>query len=270
MPFHQPESVRYYTFDLFAGEAITHAVFTRVGGVSKDQWTSLNVGLTVGDDPACVAENRRLSFQTAERSLETLSDSWLVHGTDVFIYEAPKPLDQPFPPKADIILTDNPEVTLFMRYADCAPILLFDPVEQVIGLAHSGWLGTVKKVGQVAVEAMRSRFGCAPANILAAIGPTIGPNQYEVGADIVEAVKSAFGNDSESLLPRINHTVHFDLWEANLLVLEQGGVGQIELSGICTADNPQDWFSHRASQGKTGRFGVLLALNGKRKENHSR
>jgi YfiH family protein len=261
MPFHQPESVRYYTFDLFEGEAITHAVFTRVGGISKNQWMSLNVGLTVGDDPACVAENRRLSFLATNRSLETLSDSWLIHGTDVFVYESPRPPDQPFPPKADIILTDNPEVTLFMRYADCAPILLFDPVKRVVGLAHSGWQGTVKKVGQVAVETMRSRFGCDPADILAAIGPTIGPDQYEVGADIIAAVESAFSQDSQKVLPRINHAVHFDLWEANRMVLEQAGVGKIELAAICTAENSQDWFSHRASKGKTGRFGVLLGLN---------
>lgn len=262
MPFHQSESVRYYTFNLFAEEAITHAVFTRVGGVSKDQWTSLNVGLTVGDDPACVAENRRLSFQTANRPLETLSDSWLLHSTDVFIYDSPRPPDSPLPPKADIILTKNPEVTLFMRYADCAPILLFDPVKRVVGLAHSGWLGTVNKVGQVAVKTMQSKFGSNPADILAAIGPTIGPGRYEVGADIVTSVESAFGPDSSKVLPRINHAVHFDLWEANRIVLEQAGVGQIELAAICTAKNPQDWFSHRASKGKTGRFGVLLALNG--------
>jgi YfiH family protein len=261
MPFHQPQSVRYYSFDLFEEKAITHAVFTRVGGVSNNQWTSLNVGLTVGDDPAHVAENRRLSFQTANRSLDTLSDSWLVHGTDVFVYQSPRPIDQAFPPKADIILTDNPEVTLFMRYADCAPILLYDPVKRVVGLVHSGWQGTVKMVGKVAVEAMQARFGCNPADILAAIGPTIGPDQYEVGTDIVETIKSTFGQDSNKLLPRINHTVHFDLWEANRMILEQAGVGQIELAAICTAKNPQDWFSHRASNGKTGRFGVLLALN---------
>lgn len=261
MPFHQSGAVRYYTFDLFAGESITHAVFTRIGGVSKEQWTSLNVGLTVGDDPECVVENRLLSFQTVNRSIKTLSDSWLIHGTDVFIYDSPPSPDQRFPPKADIILTDNPEVTLFMRYADCAPILFFDPEKRVIGLAHSGWMGTVKKVGKVAVEVMQAKFGCDPNDILAAIGPTIGPDKYEVGEDIVEVVKSTFGQRSKKLLPRINHASHFDLWEGNRMVLEQAGVGQIELSGICTADNSQDWYSHRASQGKTGRFGVLLALN---------
>jgi YfiH family protein len=257
MPFHQPEAVRYYTFDSLEGESITHAVFTREGGVSKGHWMSLNVGLTVGDDPDLVAENRRLSFQTVNRSLETLSDSWLEHGTEVF----PRPLDQQYPPKADIILTDKPEVTLFMRYADCAPILLFDPVKRVVGLAHSGWKGTVKKVGGVAVETMQARFGSNPADILAAIGPTIGPKQYEIGSDTAEMVRSAFGQDSRKVLPRFNHSVHFDLWETNRMVLEQAGVGQIELAGICTAENSQDWFSHRASKGKTGRFGVLLGLN---------
>jgi YfiH family protein len=261
MPFHQPEGVRYYTFDLFEGEKITHAVFTRVGGVSKSQWSSLNVGLTVGDDPECVAENRRLSFQAVGRPLNTLSDSWLTHGVDVVIYDSPRPLEQRYPPKADIILTDKPGVTLFMRYADCVPILLYDPVKQVVGLAHSGWLGTVKMVGAMAVKAMRDKYGCVPSDILGAIGPSIGPDRYEIGEDTAQMVRAAFGDDSDAILPGYNQGVHFDLWQANKITLEKAGLRKIELAGICTAENPQDWFSHRGSKGKTGRFGVLLGLN---------
>ena len=97
MPFHQPEGVRFYTFDLFDGEAITHAVFSRKGGVSQEQWASLNVGLTVGDDPQLVAENRKISFRTVDRPIRTLSDSWLTHGTDVFVYDSPRPADRKHP-----------------------------------------------------------------------------------------------------------------------------------------------------------------------------
>jgi YfiH family protein len=262
MQFHQPDRVRYYSFDIFKGEAITHAIFTRVGGVSLNQWSSLNVGLTVGDDPSHVAENRRLSFLTVNRPLNTLSDSWLIHSKDVFIYDFPRPLHQRYPPKADIILTDKPEVTLFMRYADCVPILLFDPVKQVVGLAHAGWQGTVKKVGAVAVKAMNKKYGSKPADILGAIGPSIGPDRYEIGDETVEIVKMAFGDEAGEVLPRYKHAVHFDLWKANQMTLEKAGLKQVELAGICTAENLHDWFSHRGSKGKTGRFGVILGLNG--------
>ena len=262
MPFHQPDRVRYYSFDIYKEEKVTHAVFTRVGGVSTKQWSSLNVGLTVGDDPNNVAENRRLSFLTVDRSLKTLSDSWLIHGTDVFIYDSPRSSTQRYPPKADIILTDRPGVTLFMRYADCVPILLYDPVNEVVGLAHSGWQGTVKKVGAVAVEAMHKKYGCKPTDILGAIGPAISPARYEIGAETAEIVRAAFGDEADEVLPRYNHAIHFDLWKANQIILEKAGLRQIELAGICTAENPHDWFSHRGSNGKTGRFGVLLGLNG--------
>jgi YfiH family protein len=226
-----------------------------------NQWTSLNVGLTVGDDPKNVAENRRLSFLTADRPLNSLSDSWLIHGTDVFIYDAPRPSTQRYPPKADIILTDKPGVTLFMRYADCVPILLYDPVKEVVGLAHSGWQGTVKKVGGVAVEVMEKQYGCKPADILGAIGPSIGPERYEIGEETADIVRAVFGDETDEILPRRNHEVHFDLWKTNRMILEQAGVRRIELAGICTAENPHDWFSHRGADGKTGRFGVLLGLN---------
>lgn len=262
MPFHQPDRVRYYSFDIFKGDKLTHAVFTRVGGVSTKQWSSLNVGLTVGDDPNHVAENRRLSFSTVDRPLNTLSDSWLIHGADVFIYNSPRPSYQRYPPKADIILTDKPGVTLFMRYADCVPILLYDPVKAVVGLAHSGWQGTVKKVGAIAVEAMHKKYRCNPADILGAIGPSIGPDRYEIGDETVEIVKSAFGDVAGEVLPRYNHAVHFDLWKANRMILEKAGVQHIEVAEICTAENHHDWFSHRRSNGETGRFGVLLGLNG--------
>ncbi len=262
MPFHQPDSLRYYQFDLLADSPVAHAVFTRQGGVSKGEWASLNVGLTVGDAPENVFENRSLSFQAVGQPIESLSDSWLIHGTDVFIYDSPRPPDQISPPKADIILTDKPGVSLFMRYADCVPIMLYDPIKNAIGLAHAGWKGTVKMVGRRAVEAMSEKYGSDPADILAMIGPSIGPDKYEVGEEVIEAVESAFGSDASRLLPKYGDSTHFDLWEGNRLVIANAGVKHVEVAGICTGKNVNDWFSHRVEQGKTGRFGALLSLNG--------
>jgi hypothetical protein len=260
MPFRQPDSVRYFTFDSFDDLPLAHMVFTRQGGVSPGEWSSLNLGLTVGDDPANVAENRRIAFRAAGRPLESLSDSWLVHGADVFIYDRPRPPEWESPPKADILLTDRPGVTLFMRYADCVPLLFFDPARRAIGLAHAGWQGTVKKVAARAVEAMEQRYGTRPGELLAAIGPSISPERYVVGPEVAAQVAEAFGADARALLPRYGESIHFDLWAANRLTLEQAGVRRIELCGLCTAQNPADWFSHRGQRGRTGRFGALLAL----------
>ncbi|MEK6222700.1 MAG: peptidoglycan editing factor PgeF [Chloroflexota bacterium] len=261
MPFHQPNAVRYLTLDSFTLPALTHAIFTRHGGVSQQPWASLNVGLTVGDNPQNVATNRKISFETVGRDAQTLSDSWLVHGKGVFIYNEPRTNVQQEPPKADIILTDNPQVTLYMRYADCVPILLYDPVNKAVGLAHSGWKGTLAHVASAAVAAMQARYGSHPEELIAAIGPSIGPSRYEVGPEVAAAVKQVFGASSTQLLPKYGSSTHFDLWAANELVLSQTGVKNIEQANICTSTTQQDWFSHRAENGNTGRFSVLLGLN---------
>jgi YfiH family protein len=257
---HQPDSIRFYSSDIFPGDLVTQAFFTRLGGVSSGALESLNMGLTVGDDPNNVYRNRELAFKLVGRSHDSLSDSWLVHGTEAVVYRSPRSPGQNLPPKADIILTDNPEVTLFMRYADCVPIALADPVKKAIALAHAGWQGTIKRVAHHSVDKMVEVYGTNPADLLAVIGPSIGPQRYEVGPEVVEQVRKSFGKDADALLPNFGDSTHFDLWEANRLTLAQAGVKTIDLSGICTFDHADEWFSHRASGGKTGRFGVLLAL----------
>lgn len=261
MPFQYSDKIKYYTFDIFNNPSLSQAVFTRRGGASEGFWDSLNVGLTVGDREENVITNRRLSFESVGRDINTMSDSWLIHGTDTLIYDEPRPIDQGSPPKADIILTDNPDVTLFMRYADCVPLFFHDPVKRVVGLAHSGWQGTVNKVGEKTVEAMSARYGSNPKDIRAAVGPSIGPDKYEVGDNVIEAVQSTFGRSANDLLPKYNDSTHFDLWTANRLILEQAGVGEVEVAELCTGTYTEDWFSHRTEKGKTGRFGALLALH---------
>ncbi len=260
MPFHSNNGIRYFTFDIFA-ENVIHAVFTRQGGLSPEPWHSLNLGGGVGDERQRVRENRFRAFQAIGRDPFSMFDVWQVHSADVVVANAPHPhFNNPPEFKADAIITDNPAVTLFMRFADCTPILLCDPKKKAVGIVHAGWVGTVKKAVGEAVKTMQAAYASNPADILAAIGPSIGPDHYEVGPDVIEKAHLAFGRDADALFHNHAGRAHFDLWAANRLTLRQAGVGQIEVAGLCTACHPQDWYSHRAQKGKTGRFGALIAL----------
>lgn len=258
MPFVEDSGLRYFQFEVFPAN-LTHAVFTRHGGVSPAPWDTLNVGGTVGDEAARVRENRARSFDVVGRKLDSMFDVWQVHSADAVLATSPRGPEEGIA-KADIILTDRPEVTLYMRFADCVPLLLYDPVRAAVGMAHAGWLGTVRGAARAAVQAMMEGYGSRPGDIVAAIGPSIGPDHYEVRADVVERVEQAFGRASPRLIKERSGRTFFDLWEANRVQLEQLGLEQIEVAELCTACHTDDWFSHRAEKGKTGRFGALISL----------
>lgn len=258
MPFRQAGSLRFFEFASLWHPHLVQAIFTRQGGVSPDPWRSLNVGGTVGDDRQRVIENRRRSFAAVGRPFESIYDSWQVHSATVQVVRAPRggaPVVQ-----ADALVTDSRDVTLFMRFADCVPILLFDPVRAVVGIVHAGWLGTVRQVARAAVETMARVYGCRPTDIRAGIGPSIGPDHYPVGDDVAAQVRATFRQEAPSLLTSRDGTFHLDLWLANRLQLEKSGVESVEVAGICTACHLQDWYSHRGEGGRTGRFGGLVAL----------
>jgi YfiH family protein len=256
MPFIQHNTLRYLQFDSLHTR---HAIFTRQGGVSPEPWGSLNVGGTVGDDLARVKENRLISFRALGCKPESIFDVWQVHSADVVCARAPRPSDESLR-QADIILTNRPEVTLFMRFADCVPILVYDPRKAVIGVAHAGWMGTLRDVATRTIHAMHQNYDSNPADVIACIGPSIGPDHYEVGADVILQVMQKFGDESEQVLLSNNGKIHFDLWKTNKILLERAGVGRIEVAGICTACHTDDWYSHRAEKGRTGRFGALISL----------
>ena len=256
MSFNQNNGLRYFQFDSIKAK---HAVFTRHGGVSPEPWNSLNVGGTVGDEITRVRQNRVISFEALGCMPDSMFDVWQVHSAEVVCADAPRPLDEPYR-KADIILTDNPEVTLFMRFADCVPLLMYDPYKAVIGIAHAGWMGTLRDVAGETIKAMQTNYGCKPANIVTGIGPSIGPDHYEVGEDVITQVHQKFGDESHRVLEQHGEKTHFNLWEANRMLLRRAGVEQIELAAVCTACNTSDWYSHRAEKGRTGRFGALISL----------
>ena len=256
MPLIQHNGLQYFQFDTLQTR---HAIFTRHGGVSPEPWGSLNVGGTVGDDLERVKENRLRSFYALGRAPESAFEVWQVHSADVVCARAPRPQGESLR-QAEIILTDTHEVTLFMRFADCVPLLLHDPRNGIIGLAHAGWRGTLRDVALATVNTMCKHYGSNPADIVAGIGPSIGPDHYQIGADVILQVMQKYGDESELLLKSHNGKIHFDLWKANRFLLERAGVGKIENAEICTACHTENWYSHRAEKGRTGRFGALISL----------
>lgn len=260
MPFLQVGELRYYQFSQLLHPNLKHAIFTRRGGVSPSPWRSLNVGATVGDSPDRVSENRRRMLNAIGREVDSLFDVWQVHSGDVVEAHNPRRGSQPL--KADGIITNQPHLTLLMRFADCVPILLHDPIQHAIGLVHAGWLGTVRKTVVAAVEAMQRAYRTQPQDLLAGIGPSIGPDHYPVGPDVIEQVERAFGDASRDHLVLRGGQVHFNLWTANEMLLTQAGVASIEVAALCTACHLEDWFSHRGEYGQTGRFGAAIAIHG--------
>jgi polyphenol oxidase len=250
----------YYKFDQWAdSSALAHGVFTRLGGVSFGPFDSLNVGGTVGDDPAAVQTNALRIFDALELDFSASCTVWQVHSADVVVADERAP-GRRWLARADGMVTDQVGVPLTMRFADCVPILFHDPVKNVIGVAHAGWRGTVGEVTRRTVETMQAAYGCDPADVQAAIGPSIGPDHYQVGPEVVEAARNTFGTTDGIIQYADDGSAYFNLWETNRLALERAGVRQVEVAGISTADHTDEWYSHRAEHGKTGRFCAVIAL----------
>ncbi len=258
MPFISVGEIRFFQSGLLE-KNVCHAFFTRHGGVSPVPWNALNLGSTVGDDLHRVGENRQRALTALGRDPASVYDVWQVHGTTVAIADSPRSPSTPHL-QADAILTNKPGITLMMRFADCVPVMLHDPANNVIGIVHAGWMGTVLGTVRHAIDAMQEKFGSLPQNIKAVIGPSIGPDHYEVGPDVIRRVRSAFPSTHEDLISVRDGRSFFDLWAANRLLLEASGVHDIDLVGLCTACHTDDWYSHRAEEGRTGRFGAIIAL----------
>ena len=249
------------TFYRFAGlenhPGVSHAVFTRLGGVSEPPFAELNLGHTVGDEPAAVEENHARIYRALEVTARDVVTAWLVHGRAVRVVDrrqAGQVIAQ-----TDGLITQEPGLVLFQRFADCLPVLFYDPVHAAAGIAHAGWRGTLAGVAPATVRAMATAFGSRPRDLWAGVGPGIGPCCYEIGDDVTQAVGAAF-EAPEALLPRVNGARHFDLPGANVRQLQSLGVERIEVAPFCTACRVDEFFSHRAEGGRTGRFGVAIRL----------
>jgi polyphenol oxidase len=240
---------------------VRHAVFGRRGGVSPAPFASLNLSVSVPDEKERVYANRRRAYALFGRDTDSVVHAHLVHGRAVARVTTTD--NATWVEHIDGLITNEPGCALTMNYADCTPIFLYDPVHQAIGLGHAGWQGCVVDLPGAMVRAMQAAFGSRPEQLRAGIGPCIGPCCYEVGEPVITAVQQAFTQAAKLLIPQPGRTrPHFDLPAANRHNLLRAGLGpdRIEPSAFCTACRTDLFFSHRAEQGRTGRFGAIFLL----------
>ena len=246
----------YHQFKAFNIPGLFHGVFCRKGGVSPAPWNSLNLGGTVGDSPENVGENLSRLLNASGYSSQQLVQVKQIHSTKVIKVDTPEDAIR----EGDAITTDKPGLLLLMRYADCVPILFHDPEHQAIAIAHAGWMGTLDGVVSEVVRQMGSQFGTSPDQVKVGIGPSIGPDHYQIGDDVIKKAKKAFPEVYDQILNEEEGVVKLDLWKANEIQLRRIGVDQIDIAGICTGCDPLNWYSHRVENGMTGRFATVIGL----------
>ena len=249
-------------------EGIRHAFSTRIGGVSKKHLSSMNLSFSRGDDPANVRENYRRFCEAAGFEVENIVTSDQAHTTKVrYVMKADcgsgVTRDRDFH-DIDGMITDEPGVVLATFYADCVPLYFVDPVHRAIGLSHSGWRGTVHKIGKITVQAMADQYGSRPEDIVAIIGPSICQDCYEVSEDVILEFQKYYREDCQSELyyRKENGKYQLNLWRANEIVMEEAGIlpENIHTTQWCTCCNPELLYSHRASKGKRGNLATFLGL----------
>lgn len=257
------DGVPYLAYPVFEKLGIVnHGFSTRLGGVSKGSCATMNLSTTRGDDPAAISENRRRiakAIGVQEKDMVYTHQTHTVNVAVVGDHDRGKRFMD-----TDGMVTDVPGICLVTFFADCVPLYFVDPVKKVIGLSHSGWRGTVHKMGKVTVEKMTENYGCDPKDIIAAIGPSICQDCYEVSEDVIEEFRSNFGTKvlPELFFRKENGKYQLNLWRANEEVLAEAGIEKerIAVTNVCTHCNPDILFSHRSMGMKRGNLSAFLAL----------
>lgn len=261
--------VPFLSYPLLDGTGcVLHGFSTRLGGVSEGHCKTMNISTKRGDKPEAVEENRRRIAAAIGVEPDRMVYTQQTHTTNVVVVHAGDE-GRTFE-ETDGMITNVPGICLVTFYADCVPLYFVDPVKKVIGLSHSGWRGTVGKMAKVTVERMTEEYGTRPEDIVAAIGPSICQDCYEVSGDVIEEFRKNF---SEFVWPQLfyekeNGKYQLNLWRANQIVLTEAGVEaqNIAVTNLCTHCNPEILFSHRSTGVKRGNLSALLAI--KREENN--
>ena len=257
------DNVPFLSYPMFEKTGIVnHGFSTRLGGVSKGYWASMNVSTTRGDDPADVEENLRRIAKAIGVRRDSLTFTNQTHTTNVAVVKE-EDKGRRFQ-ETDGMITNVPGICLVTFYADCVPLYFVDPVKKVIGLSHSGWRGTVGKMGKVTVELMQKTYGSDQEDILAAVGPSICQDCYEVSEDVILEFQKSFGEQDwqQIYYKKENGKYQLNLWKANELIFREAGIlpEHIAVTNVCTHCNPEILFSHRTTGDKRGNLGAFLAL----------
>ncbi len=268
LSIHKKGDLIYVGFPkMEATDRVKVAFTTRMGGVSKGRYASMNMSTTNGDDISLVKENYSiicsaigiepknlvLSHQTHTDNIRTIHSS--DKGKGIFCERDYNDVDG--------LITNIPKIALVTQFADCTPLLFFDPVKNVIANVHSGWRGTVKQIGAKAVKRMTEEFGSNPSDIIAAIGPCIGKCCYEVDTPVYSEFEKVAGLDLSAIFTQKNDDKYMlDLWEANRQILISAGVKpeNIDVTDLCTHCHSEYFHSHRATGGMRGNLAAIISL----------
>lgn len=266
---NEKEGVTYITFPKllqYSGDML-HGFSTRLGGVSKEHLSTMNLSFTRGDERSCVLENHRRFAQALgydEKRLVFSDQVHLTHFHKVTRSDCGKGIiRQNDMTGIDGLVTDEPGIPLITFYADCVPLFFYDPVKKVIAMAHSGWKGTVERIGAKMVAYMEKEYGCDCKHIVCAIAPSICQKCYEVSEDVALRFMTVFGEEygADLVYQKENDKYQLNLHKACELTLLDAGIKRehIDITDLCTCCNPDLFFSHRASHGLRGNLaGVMM------------
>lgn len=259
--------LRFHAFDEM--KFVNAAFSTRFGGISTGHLSELNLGFGRGDSDETVRQNFSLFCESMGVSSQTLVLSDQVHDTELAVVDEKDTCRSVIKKRlkgVDGLLTAQSDVCLATAYADCVPLLFADPVRKAVAASHSGWKGTVKRIGEKTVKKLQESFGSRPEDIVVVIGPSICQSCYEVSREVIDAFCRSYRKESvEKFAYCTNEAAgkyQLDLWKANQIQLQEAGLlpEHIHLSGICTCCHPKLLFSHRASGGKRGNLNGFISI----------
>jgi len=237
---------------------IIHFSTTRIGGQSTGKLDSMNLGYTVNDNPKIVTSNLKKLAKSFDFEKKQMVSPKQTHSKNIGIVKSTNDIFD----NTDALITNIPNICIFIRTADCVPILLFDPIQNAVAAIHSGWKSTIQEISKYTIELMQKEFGTNPSNLIAGIGPSIGPDVYEVGPEVVEQFHNKFGEDHIIKSMEKSEKGLLNLWKVNQQILLNSGIPEdnIEIAKICTYSNPELFYSARRDGVKTGRLATGIMI----------
>jgi YfiH family protein len=250
-----------YQFDRFDRDKnIFHFITTRHGKSSLSPVPSFNIGYNSGCTEEKVTENRSELAKILNITADHLIFQKQIHSTHIEIINRPLENTREIP-ETDGMITIVPGICICVKGADCVPILFYDPVCNVCAVVHAGWKGTFQRIAEKMISKLINDFNCNPENIIAGIGPSAGPESYQVGEDVAGLFEKEFPS-SKIIMKNKNNDLFLNLWECNKQQLTGSGLieSNIEISGFCTIKNNNLFYSYRSDKSDTGRFacGIML------------
>ena len=256
-------NLEYLQSGLLQRSGVCHCFSTRWGGVSEGHLASLNLGIHRGDAPENVRKNYEILGQAVGFAPENLVFTKQVH-SDIVVPvgrgDCGDGLEREVTQPRDGLITNEPGVAVIAFSADCTPVLLLDPVRRAVGAVHAGWRGTAAGIVLRAVEQMQKQYGTRPEDLLAAIGPCIGPCCFETHRDVPDAMLAAMGPEAQQAIVPVGEKFHVDLKQINAMWLRRAGVTQIDICDDCTACQPERFWSHRRVGDARGSLAAIIML----------